>query len=106
MPVEVPAALESMTDEDPVVGCPVGDDHVLAGVCLGSVLLEPVRDGEDDHLQGDRVLRAELRDGSFREVRDLLAELLQQPDRGDPRQVRILAYLVPVDAYAVDVQRV
>ena len=79
-PVEVPAAFQRMTDEDSVVGCPVGEDHVLAGIGLGSVLLEPVRDGEDDHLQGDRVLRAELRDGPFREVRDLLAELLQRGD--------------------------
>ena len=52
-PVEVPAALKGMTDEDPMIGRPVGDDHVLAGIGLGSVLLEPVRDGEDDHLQGD-----------------------------------------------------
>ena len=79
-PVEVPSAFQRKTDEDPVVGCPVGDDHVLAGIGLWSVLLEPVRDGEDDHLQGDRVLRAELRDGPFSEVRDLLAELLQRGD--------------------------
>ena len=78
--VEVPAAFQRMTDEDSVVGCPVGDDHVLAGVGLGCVLLESVRDGEDDHLQRDRVLRPELRDGPFREVRDLLAELLQRSD--------------------------
>ena len=79
-PVEVPAALQRMTDEDPVVGRPVGDDHVLAGICLGSVLLETVRDGKDDHLQGNRVLRPELRDGPFCEVRYLPAELLQRGD--------------------------
>ena len=79
-PVEVPAAFQRMKDEDPVVGCPVGDDHVLAGIGLWSVLLEPVRDGEDDHLQGDRVLRAELRHRGLSEVGHLLGELLQRGD--------------------------
>ena len=79
-PVEIPAALQGMPYEDPVVSSPVGDDHVLAGICLGNVLLEAVRDGKDDHLQGNRVLRPELRDGPFCEVRYLLAELLQRGD--------------------------
>ena len=52
-PPEVPAALEGVTDEGPVVAGPVGDDHETAGVGLGRVFLETVRDGEDDHLQGD-----------------------------------------------------
>lgn len=80
LPVEITAAFQRMTDKGPVIGRPVGDDDVLAGVGLGSVLLETVRDGENDHLQGNRVLRAELRDGPFREVRNLLAELLQRGD--------------------------
>lgn len=78
--VNVSAALQRMTDEDPVVGRPVGDDHVLAGVGLGSVLLEAVRDGENNHLQGDRVLSPELSYGSLREVRNLLTELLHRGD--------------------------
>ena len=61
--------------------------------------IEPV--GDRDGLQQRRlpgtVLTDEERHG-FAE-----SELLQQPDRGDPRQVAVRAHLVPVYAYAVDV---
>ena len=79
-PEEIPATLQSMPYEDPVVSRPVGDDHVLAGIGLGCVLPETVRHGEDDHLQGDRVLRAELRDSALGEVSHLLTELLKAGD--------------------------
>ena len=79
-PEEIPASFQRMADEDPVVSRTVGDDDMTAAEGLGGVLLEAVRHGEDDHLQGDRVLRPELRDGGFGEIRDLFAELLQRGD--------------------------
>lgn len=51
LPVEVPAALQRVPYEGPVVGRPVGDDHVGTAEGLGHVLLEAVRHGEDDDLQ-------------------------------------------------------
>ena len=69
---EVPAALQRMTDEDPVVSRAVGYDDMAAAEGLGGVLLEAVRHGEDDHLQRDRVLSPELRDRGLGEVGHLL----------------------------------
>ena len=77
---EVPAALQRMTDEDPVVSRAVGYDDMAAAEGLGGVLLEAVRHGEDDHLQGDRVLSPELRHRGLSEVGHLLGELLQRGD--------------------------
>ena len=69
-----------MTDEGPVVAGSVGDHDETAGVGLWRVLLEAVRDGEDDHLQRDGMLAAELGDSGFGEIRDLLAELIPVAD--------------------------
>ena len=90
--------------------CPLGDCQRIAqlGVVVvrGEVVvqrptlgIEPV--GDRDGLQQRRfpgtILTHKERHGLAE------GELLQQADRGDPRQVAVRAHLVPVYAYAVDV---
>ena len=59
--------------------------------------------GDRDGLQQRRLPGTVLSDEKGHGLAE--SELLQQPDRGDPRQVAVRAHLVPVDAYAVDVHR-